>query len=106
MASKIANDMRLDPRIRAALGAFDVGAGKDVATREEMIAEMNSAEAAATNKMIEALMESFDNEDVAPAAGLRTSVEEMASQPDGNTIKIRFVRPDNDARLPCVYYIH
>ena len=106
MASKIANDMRLDPRIRAALGAFDVGAGKDVATREEMIAEMNSAEAAATNKMIEALMESFDNEDVAPSAGLRTSVEEMASQPDGNTIKIRFVRPDNDARLPCVYYIH
>jgi acetyl esterase/lipase len=28
------------------------------------------------------------------------------SQPDGNTINLRVMRPDSDAVLPCVYYIH
>jgi acetyl esterase/lipase len=33
-------------------------------------------------------------------------VETLTSSPDGNTIKIRYVRPDNSEILPCVYYIH
>jgi acetyl esterase/lipase len=28
------------------------------------------------------------------------------SDPDGNLINIQFIRPDNSARVPCVYYIH
>ena len=30
----------------------------------------------------------------------------MRFQPDGNRINIRFIRPDNNEKLPCVYYIH
>jgi acetyl esterase/lipase len=47
-----------------------------------------------------------DNEDVAPSAGLRVSEHAFRSEPDGNTVKIRFIRPDNAEVLPCVYYIH
>ena len=28
------------------------------------------------------------------------------SSPDGNTIKLQIIRPDNDTTLACVYYIH
>jgi acetyl esterase/lipase len=30
----------------------------------------------------------------------------VRSEPDGNEINIRFIRPDNTELLPCVYYIH
>ncbi len=29
-----------------------------------------------------------------------------SSQPDGNTINLQVIRPDNGETLPCVYYIH
>ncbi len=106
MTSKIATDPRLDPRIKAMLGAFDLPAQGDIATREALVAEMNSEAARAMSAQIEAMFEAFDNEDLAPSKGLRVSEESVTSQPDGNTILIRFVRPDTDAVVPCVYYIH
>jgi acetyl esterase len=48
----------------------------------------------------------MDNEDVAPSAGLRVHTESLVSSPDGNTINIQYIRPDNDAIVPCVCYIH
>ncbi|HEY6341194.1 MAG TPA: alpha/beta hydrolase fold domain-containing protein [Bryobacteraceae bacterium] len=33
-------------------------------------------------------------------------VETLTSSPDGNTIKIRYIRQDGNETLPCVYYIH
>jgi len=53
-----------------------------------------------------AMLELMDNEDVAPAAGLSITEHQFSSAPDGNAIKIQFIRPDNGQRLPCVYYIH
>jgi acetyl esterase len=53
-----------------------------------------------------AFFDSMDSEKIAPSAGLSVRVETLTSSPDGNTIKIRYVRPDNDETLPCVYYIH
>src|SRR5205823_7644994 len=47
-----------------------------------------------------------DNEDVAPSKGVDVSTIEFTSAPDGNTVKIQFVRPQTDEILPCVYYIH
>lgn len=38
--------------------------------------------------------------------GLDISTHEFTSSPDGNTIKVRFIRPEADGPLPCVYYIH
>jgi len=47
-----------------------------------------------------------DSEDVAPTQGLRFANEDIVSSPDGNTIKLQIIRPDNAETLACVYYIH
>jgi len=47
-----------------------------------------------------------DTEEIASSAGLTLSEYQVTSAPDGNTINIRFVRPEGDDLLPCVYYIH
>jgi acetyl esterase/lipase len=52
------------------------------------------------------MFDALDNEDIAPSKGLRVTIETFRSEPDGNEIKIRFIRPDNDEVVPCVYYIH
>jgi acetyl esterase/lipase len=53
-----------------------------------------------------AFLAQCDREDVAPSAGLTITDIEFPSQPDGNTAKIQFIRPESDTPLPCVYYIH
>jgi acetyl esterase/lipase len=106
MASKITDDPRIDPRIKALFGAMVLTDGGDVASREVLLAETNSEEGKACTAMFKALTESFDNETIAPSTGLRISTESTRSEPDGNMINIRFIRPDNAERLPCVYYIH
>eukprot|EP00903_Cladosiphon_okamuranus_P003106 g3104.t1 len=52
------------------------------------------------------MFEMMDNDVLAPSEGLSISEHEFTSNPDGNTIKMRLVRPDSDTPLPCVYYIH
>jgi acetyl esterase len=56
--------------------------------------------------VLTALFDSMDSEEIAPSAGLSVRTETLTSSPDGNTIKIQYIRPDNDETLPCVYYIH
>jgi acetyl esterase/lipase len=56
--------------------------------------------------MMRAFMDLCDTEEVAPAGGLRVHTERVTSAPDGNTINLQVIRPDNDETLPCVYYIH
>ena len=41
-----------------------------------------------------------------PRRGSSPKTESFTSAPDGNTIKIQFIRPDSAEILPCVYYIH
>jgi acetyl esterase/lipase len=48
----------------------------------------------------------LDDETIAPSAGLDIRTIEITSDPDGNTVKIQFIRPQGDDPLPCVYYIH
>jgi acetyl esterase len=107
MASKIANDPRIDPRIKAVFASFpEIPPAGDAASREELVADYNDAAADARFAQWTMMADAIDNETVAPSDGLTVRVEEVISQPDGNTIKIRFIRPDTDERLPCVYYIH
>ena len=40
-----------------------------------------------------------------PLTSMRLQAE-FISEPDGNTVKIQYIRPDTDETLPCVYYIH
>ncbi|MEL6861426.1 MAG: alpha/beta hydrolase [Pseudomonadota bacterium] len=102
----IANDPRLDPRLKAILSVFPTPQESDVASREAQLAEANSDEAKAVAEQMRMMLEMMDTEEVAPSAGLDISEKEFASAPDGNTVKIRFVRPQTDEALPCIYYIH
>jgi acetyl esterase/lipase len=105
--NSIASDPRIDPRIKNLLGAFPgLGPQPDVASRDELIAESSTPEALQMREMMSRFMEMIDTDDLAPSAGLTITEHHVRSDPDGNTINIRFIRPQSDEPLPCVYYIH
>lgn len=105
--TRITEDPRIDPRIKALFGALDQAEpASDVASREVQLEEANTEEAIAQRKVFTAFLDMLDTEDVAPSAGLTTSEHRFTSQPDGNPINIRFIRPEGSEILPCVYYIH
>ena len=105
--SKLSDDPRIDPRIKAVLGMLPPPVAQpDVADREEVLAEASTPEAVAMLAAMEAGFEMLDNEVVAPSDGLDISTLEFTSSPDGNSVKILFIRPKSDEPLPLVYYIH
>jgi len=106
VVTKIATDPRLDPRIKAMFGALTLPARTDVPDRETLLARDNSEEAKARTAMIEGLLDQMDNEAVASSKGLTSRWESLVSAPDGNTIRLNFIRPDNSGIVACVYYIH
>jgi acetyl esterase len=106
MPYDIAGDVRLDPRIKALLSALPQLEAGDVDSRETLIAEANSEEARAGAELFTAFMDLCDTEEAAPSAGLRVHTEKIMSAPDGNTINLQVIRPDNDETVACVYYIH
>ncbi len=103
---KIADDERLDPRLRAMMDLMPDNAQDDVASRDELVEQANSPEGLAVQEQVRSFLEIIDNEDVAPSTGLSVETHEFTSSPDGNTIKIQYIRPSGDEVLPCVYYIH
>ncbi len=106
-AARITEDPRIDPRIKAIFGQFELPEGlDDVATRDELLAEATSEEAAARAAMFKTFMDMVDSEEVAPSAGLEVSEHSVTSQPDGNQINIRLIRPAGEPNPACVYYIH
>jgi len=106
MPYDIAGDSRLDPRIKAILSGLAMEPSGDVESREQLLAEANSEEARKQAELFSSFMELCDTEEAAPSAGLRVYSEKVVSQPDGNSINLQVIRPDNDETLPCVYYIH
>lgn len=104
--SKLTGDPRIDPRIKAVMGMLPEMEPTDVESREQLLAEANAPEAVAARAQMKAMLDMVDNEDVAPSAGLRTETHEFISDPDGNAIKIQYIRPDTDEVLPCVVYLH
>lgn len=106
MATKISTDPRIDPRIKAIFGTFDLPQGTDATSRDEILAQANSESAKAVAAMLTQFLGQADNETIAPSKGLRIWKESIKSQPDGNSINLQIIRPDNDEILPCVYYIH
>lgn len=100
------SDVRIDPRIKAMLSMLPDSEVTDAESREQLLAEAGSPEGRAQNELVEGYMNMGGNEDVAPSAGLRFATEDIVSSPDGNTIKLQLIRPDNDETLACVYYIH
>ncbi len=104
--ANINDDPRIDPRIKATMGAMPPVPMEDVATRQQLLDEVKTPEAVARREQMEAMFEMVDNEDVAPSTGLAITTHEFISAPDGNVIKLKFIRPESTETLPCVYYIH
>jgi acetyl esterase/lipase len=102
----IADDPRIDPRIKAILGGFPSMTQPDATSREALLEEVNQPEAIAIQQAMVSMFDLADNEEVAPSSALDIRTVEFVSSPDGNTVKIQFIRPKGDAVVPCVYYIH
>ena len=104
---RIAGDPRIDPRIKALLGAVELPPSPgDVADRDVLIKESSSEEALARAAMMKGFMDLVDSEEVAPSAGLETTEHRITSQPDGNEVNLRLIRPTGSEPRACVYYIH
>lgn len=99
-------DSRLDPRVKAFLAMVPMVETTDAESRDVMLAEVLTPEAESAIALTVAMTDLCDNEDVAPSKGLRFSTHDVVSSPDGNTIKLQIVRPDDEEITPCVYYIH
>jgi acetyl esterase/lipase len=107
MANRIADDPRIDPRIKTVMGAFDMTMPQtDVASRDEALAEANGPQALQIRELMTSFFDMLDTDDVAPSKGLSVTEHSIPSQPDGNLINLRVTRPDGDVPLPCLYYIH
>lgn len=106
MPSKLMDDARIDPRIKAAFQHFDYPTLGDVASRADLLAEANSDAGRAGARGMAAWLVTFDNEQAAPSDGLAVSTLQIPPQPDGNEINLLMTRPVGDECLPCVYYIH
>jgi len=107
MSNKIAEDPRIDPRIKALFGQMEFQQPAEPASsREELIERANTPEAIAQREMLGGFLAMCDTEEVAPSDGLTISDHTFTSAPDGNTVKVRLIRPDVDGAVPCVYYIH
>lgn len=107
MANKIADDPRIDPRIKRVFGAFpEMPALGDAESREQLLEQAAGDEALARRQMLVGFMEGCDTEEIAPSDGLTITEHVVVSEPDGNKINVRLIRPQGEAPLPCVYYIH
>ena len=108
MENKIKNDQRIDKRIRAVFGEVDFNSvtTTNATTREEILAEQETEEAVQGKAVMEMINNSPHYKEVVTGEGLVTHTKEFTSSPDGNNIKIQYIRPDTDEKLPCVYYIH
>ena len=103
--ANMADDPRIDPRIKAVFANLDLGPSADVQNRQEILAAANSEEGRAAEEFLRACLAMSDNEDIAPSAGLDISDHEAVSEPDGNTIKLRVIRPQSPDPVPCAYCI-
>jgi acetyl esterase/lipase len=106
MSPGIANDQHLDPRLRRILELFPQISLKDVADREELLAEANTPQAKEARESFRPFQDMCDSEEAAPSAGLAVSTVQFVSDPDGNTVNLQVIRPESDEALPGVYYIH
>ena len=106
MTPDIAHDRRLDPRLRRLLASFPTTPLGDVADREELLAQANTAEAVAAREAFRSVQDLCDTEEAAPSAGLGVTMAQFVSDPDGNTVNLQIIRPESDTALPGVYYIH
>ena len=100
--ANMADDPRIDPRIKAVFANLDLGPSADVQNRQEILAAARSEEGRAAEEFLRAFLAMSDSEDIAPSTGLDISDHELVSEPDGNTLKLCLTRPQSPDPVPCV----
>jgi acetyl esterase len=106
MPYDVANDPRVDPRLKMLLSSMPPIAATDVSGRDELLAEANDPSMQTFLQTYKAMMEACDTPAVVSSECLTVTMHDVVSQPDGNTIHINVIRPASDEVVPCVYYIH
>ena len=99
MAYDVAGDIRLDPRLKAMLAGMPSENPGDVESREALLAEANSPAAQQRAEAFSSFLELCDTEENAPRPGCGSYTEKVVSAPDGNSINLQVIRPDNDEEL-------
>jgi acetyl esterase/lipase len=95
----------MDPRVAAYVATLPPFAVGDVASREDLLAEAASETGRVALAAEAAFMETGDDEQVAPSRDLRFAAYSVL-QPSGHSIRLYLTRPDTDAIVPCIYYVH
>ena len=106
--SRMTEDPRIDPRLKAQFGEVRAFPLPSFDSREELVAAMNSPEVLEALRATTGVSEE-EAEAVAPSSGLTITTETFVSEPDGNTIRVSLMRPESgssDDPLACAYYIH
>lgn len=107
MVLKVATDPRVDPRLKAIFGHYPTPAPPgDVASREQLLEEDKTDAARMGREAMAAIYGVVDDEAVAPSAGLTVRTVEFVSAPDGNRVKALVTRPEGEAVLPAIVYLH
>ena len=85
MASRLALDPRVDPRIKAVFATFELPTPRSVASRAEILADETTGSATARAESMKAFLDAMDTEEIAPSTGLSVRTERFTSSPDGNS---------------------
>ena len=92
--SRIATDSRIDPRIKAVMGAIDfASASGNAVSRDQLLEEANTEESLAVRELVTAFLGMCDTEDDRAVGRADDHRHVFVSEPDGNKVKLRFIRP-------------
>ena len=75
-------------------------------SREQLMEIVSRPKSIANRAAQDKALDGLDDQTLAPLEGLDISTLEFTSDPDGNSIKTLFIRPDGDEPLPLVVYLH
>lgn len=104
--NKIADDLRIHPRIRRIMGKMPAPTAPVHESREALLEAVRTPRAVEARKLQDEVLNGLDDQKLAPLEGLAISTREFTSDPDGNPIKVLFIRPDSPEPMPVVVYLH
>ena len=104
--SRITDDPRIDPRIKALMGAMPDLTMGDVADRAALLDQANDPEALVQAKQMTAMLDLIDDENIAPSAGLDIRTRSSCPSPTATRSRSSSSGRGRTTPLPCVYYIH
>ena len=105
----LANDPRIDPRIKTVMSAIpSMEAVADVESRDVLLARASTPEAVAQRAMITQIFDAADNEDIAPSKGLNVTEHTVEKHVKNifNTLRLPPSPDDHRRVLAVVTYLN